>query len=440
MSHEPNWSYSKIKRMAADSRNDGKPCTVPDLLALSTHNDPFYSGSPAEIQKAVWFKELWDRFQCGQGVHLRRVHYKAISQGKPVLLPDGMPYENTDESWEVLCLAGKHARYLDYVPASAFDDRRNDAPLIYLPGFEMSPGIFVDNDEAGFQLEMPTFPDLPTLEIGPHEPAQAYHLERWVEKSTVNDVLLPLCKSKGINLVVGIGETSTTQCLHLVDRVKRSGRPCRIFYVSDFDPAGLSMPVAAARKIEFFVRKYEPDLDIRLYPIVLTLAQCEEFNLPEAPIKDKEKRKKKFENRYDRGATELDALEVNHPGQLRRIILEAVNRYYDDGLRYRVSQWEDGVQGFLDDASEQILEPYSGQIAELREEWNTIQAEVEEKVQDVSSRIQELWHAITSDLNTESRYELDPPKGEIVEDIPDPLLDTARDYLDQIQAYKKFKS
>jgi len=40
----------------------------------------------------------------------------------------------------------------------------------------------------------------------------------------------------------------------LLSRCQRD-HPLRIFYVSDFDPAGQCMPVSAARKIEFFSRR-----------------------------------------------------------------------------------------------------------------------------------------------------------------------------------------
>ena len=70
-------------------------------------------------------------------------------------------------------------------------------------------------------------------------------------------------------------------------------------YISDFDPAGRSMPVAAARKIEHFVQRQADDdlLHITLQPIALTPEQCAEFELPRTPIKDTERRGARFESR-----------------------------------------------------------------------------------------------------------------------------------------------
>ena len=62
----------------------------------------------------------------------------------------------------------------------------------------------------------------------------------------MNDILEPLGISYSVNIVTGIGELSHTRCVELVQRAIASGRPVRILYVSDFDPAGISMPVAVA--------------------------------------------------------------------------------------------------------------------------------------------------------------------------------------------------
>jgi hypothetical protein len=56
-------------------------------------------------------------------------------------------------------------------------------------------------------------------------------------------------------LPFGEGELSVTKCVELVDREVNSDRPVRTLYVSDFDPAGQSMPVACARKIEHVIHR-----------------------------------------------------------------------------------------------------------------------------------------------------------------------------------------
>jgi hypothetical protein len=58
------------------------------------------------------------------------------------------------------------------------------------------------------------------------------------EKSTINDVLIPLCQRYGMTSQTGAGELSITLTRLLAERMQESGKPTRIFYLSDFDPAG----------------------------------------------------------------------------------------------------------------------------------------------------------------------------------------------------------
>jgi hypothetical protein len=63
-------------------------------------------------------------------------------------------------------------------------------------------------------------------------------------------MLVPLCQRYGTVLRTGLGELSITAITALIERVRDLSKPTRILYVSDFDPAGQSMPVAVARKSE----------------------------------------------------------------------------------------------------------------------------------------------------------------------------------------------
>src|SRR5438270_1797657 len=74
-----------------------------------------------------------------------------------------------------------------------------------------------------------------------------------------------------------------------------------------------SMPVAVSRKIEYFVRTLGLDLDVRLFPVVLTLDQVQYYELPRTPIKETERRRGGLEDRYGQAAVEVDALEALHP-------------------------------------------------------------------------------------------------------------------------------
>lgn len=422
--------YDALKSLA---RQISRP--VRDLVALAPANDPFYAGCPHRERDARWFRDLWDRFGFEHGVHLRRIHYRLISSSEDarVLKPDSAPYENTDNDWKLLGRAGLAARYLDFVPAAAFVDRRNDEPQIFAPEpTTLDPTIDVDNDFA--YIGCGEFPDLPSLSINHLEAEQDYVVECWIEKSTQNDWLVPLCRARQVNLVVGIGELSETACRNLVNRAVETGKPARILYLSDFDPGGRSMPAAVARKIEYPLRRYDLDTDITLQPIILTERQCADYRLPRTPIKDSERRKDKFEERFGVGATELDALEALHPGEMKRIVDGEISRYLDPTLDGRVQEVRWAFQDRLRRIGEQILGSRAEEIEDLRSEHE----EIVDQLNEWGDRADQLWDEIARELAAEAPdlSDFEKPEPEPAQE-PDGFLlfDSKRDYLTQLDHY-----
>src|SRR5258708_33225738 len=123
-----------------------------------------------------------------------------------------------------------------------------------------------------------------------------------------------------MNMQSGLGDLSITATLALARRLEEAGKPARIFYVSDFDPAGQSMPVSVSRKVEYFVRTLGLAVDVRGFPVILTLEQVQYYQLPRTPIKDTERRRVGFEDRYGEGAAELEPLETLYPWQARGVV------------------------------------------------------------------------------------------------------------------------
>jgi hypothetical protein len=397
-----------------------------------TQRDPFTAGSPARQRDAEWFAELWQRFDIQPGAHLRRIHYRLLSS--TVTMPDGSPYLNLDRPcFEKLITAALDARYLGLVPADDLVDRRNDEPVIYLPNDASDAGLtiaggLIQSTLSGFYI--------PALELIKPTILQRYHIEIWCEKTTMNDVLLPLCERYGINLITGSEEQSLTACVNVIKRALASGRPLRILYVSDFDPAGASMPVASARKIEHLLYQKElHDLDIQVRPIFLTHEQCIRYRLPRTPIKETESRAAAFEARFGEGATELDALEALHPGELERILTQEIERYYDDDLVGRIEEVAADVQAELDDINTKVRERYAKELRELQAERKKALAAIkafEEKAKPLFGRIEQDLAAAAPDVDAYDWPE--PDKGD---EDDDPLFDSTREYLDQIDRYKE---
>src|SRR6266480_70453 len=428
--------YEMIKQLAREMG-----CKVTDLIPLAPQNDPFYTGTPGDWALAEWFAHLWRAFGYQDKVHIRRVHYQIVSQRTPVLLPNGESYKNTAECWDTLNMASKAARYLQLVDPAAFSDRRNDDPVVYAPSSVSTPQIRVYGNLWHSSLELPDFPEVPEYGTSGFQRVQRYHIEVWCEKSTMNDVLLPLCEPYQANLQTGSGELSITATLALANRLREVNKPARIFYVSDFDPAGQSMPVAVSRKLEYFIRRYGLDLDVRVYPVILTLDQVQYYQLPRTPIKETERRRQGFESRHGEGAVELDALEALYPGELTSVLSQYIEEYYDASLNGQVADVEAQLQERLLALRDQVVGRFADDIDLVRDEYTQLREEFTGRMEGCRTRLLDLWQAMKQEMAL-SAPRLDGyalPQAAIANEIGEGLYDSTRDYIEQIEAYKEFQ-
>ncbi len=448
-------NYEWIKQLAIQT---GRP--IPGLLALARANDPFFAGCAAQQRDAEWFREIWQRFGFGNGVHLRRIHYRMISDRDPILCPKGKPYENTIECWNYLGIASKGARYLRLVDPVAFVDRRNPDPRIYATSREESvvPACEIHAPQwtlPNISIQLESHLDLPEPFVDGYDyklADQRYHLEIWIEKSTMDDVLEPLCRRYGSDLVTGIGFQSITSVITMLrQRVSVHGKPTRIFYISDFDPAGEHMPVATARQIEFWRQEYAPGMEIKLIPLALTREQVIHYQLPRTPIKESDKRKRGFEDRHGEGVVELDALEALHPGELARIVRNAIQPYVDEDLWERLYDAEKEAEEIAETECKELVESEAKKLDEIREDAAAIVRKYQRRatklsrnfdadMKPVQDRLEVVRHAIQEKAG-EFKIDL-PERSQAVEaDVDESgwLFDSSRSYEDQLERYRSYK-
>ena len=360
-------------------------------------------------------------------------------EGQPLLKPDGKLYENTTNDSGLLNRASLSARYLDLIPLDALVDRRNDEPMIFTSAEPAAvPCVVIQDEEPDAVSYLNYTPDLPDYLIEGFEPEQDHLVEVWIEKSTQNDWLVPLCERRGVNLVVGIGELSEIRSRHLAERVQATGKPARIIYISDFDPAGRSMPVSIARKVEYYIDKFDLSVDVTLNPLILTEQQCHEYRLPRTPIKESERRKDSFEEKFGTGATELDALEALHPGEMARLLEAEIDRYLDPTLDERVSEARWNLRHRLREIAETVTEPHQDEIDQLTAEYEDIIGELGAWGQ----RAEGLWSTLTEELEEAQPdlAEFEKPKARPANE-PDGfvLFDSTRDYLTQMDRYHEWQ-
>src|SRR6266699_2576544 len=179
-SFEPHWPKGTRCSSPIGTSGDIFRCVIPqyEWMIVRTSVQGIDGVGAGDWALAEWFASLWQAFRYTSKVHIRRVHYQIVSQNPPVVMPNGLPYENTEGCWNLLNLASKAARYLQLVDPEAFVDRRNPEAVVY-----------ASSRLWGSQLRLPDFPDLPAYRVSGYEPVQAFHLECWCEKSTMNDVL-----------------------------------------------------------------------------------------------------------------------------------------------------------------------------------------------------------------------------------------------------------
>ena len=447
-------NYHDIKQEAKERR-----CSVEDLLPMSRNSDPFYTGYEGVTRrKAEWFRDVWQQHGSRNGVHLRRLHYWFMSlPGKDI---DGEVYLNDEKHWTMMNEGGVFAREKNLVPAGAFIDRRNP-PVQDYTDYSYAGGPSYEVDKLSYYLPDFNFsiydPSASVSGYGYSTMDQHYHLEVWAEKSTMDDVLIPICREYDAVYKTFAGGASLTAVVEAIQRQRATGKPSRIFYISDFDLAGYRMPREVARKVEFWKQEFEPDLNMCIEPIALTPAQIDEYHLPRTPVPPikegaAEARKKarkteteEFEAIHGHGVTELDALEALHPGVLSRIVVGYLSQYRDNEMESDLYDCGGEAQENIDEAINTIMDEYTDEIGEIREkiiEIMSVTHGVQEQLVPFRERLKEIQtetneRIFDMDMDLPQRpYMRDPMEGE----EPEYMFKTGRDYCDQLEYYDKHKN
>src|SRR5215212_4320456 len=436
--HKTPYAALKVLQKAVREEQGRKP-PITDLIVLSQQNDPFYAGTETEKAMAEWFAEV---FGTSTGSHLRRIHYRLVSRGD-VMRADGVLYENDKSSWTYLNNASRFARYLGLMDPEDIVDRRNPSPHIFMaPGLGLRPewSYEVDtnrldriNTYLGSSYFEPVGVETEVSGYLYEESLQPYHVEVWAEKTTMNDILVPLCRTLGANYVSGAGYQSITAMVSLLrDRVARLEKPCRVFYISDYDAAGRNMPKQMARHMEFWSERYGTDYDIRVEPIVMTAEQARDY--PAAP---------------DSGAVELDAMEALDPGRLARIVRRVISPFRDRDLRGRLSATKAYAAEVIAEEFEAVCEDELEELREIvaaaaaiyeryRETLEEVGRAMERELEPLRQRLEVAESSIQDKLD-DLKPELPAlPEAKSAQEGADEewLFDARRDYLEQLAYFK----
>jgi hypothetical protein len=430
------------------------------LLVLAANNDPFNCGTEAHVALAEWFQGVHGAVGY-RGIHLRRLHYRAYDAGVETLR--GEPYPNTEKQWEELQNASRFARYLGLVDPEDFIDNRSPQPTLSVSGlpYTPQPSYEVDPDGSDSYWQLPRISsDLRgRLNIDVDYEVNGYYyvadlqpnlLEVWTEKSGDDATLDPLARQYGINYCPGIGFQSVTNIRRLFRRVRDSGKPARILYISDFDPAGMGMPVQVGRQTQFAFWQLEEIANaeapnVKLEPIALTYDQVVDLELPRKPLKAGFEG---WEDRFGEGAVEVDALEARHPGRLGRLVRNRVQALQDPDLARRVIEARAEAEERVRLAVREVIERHRPEAEAIVEEYNEVAERYQERLEALHNefegevgglreRFTERETAFVEDMESLTVELPDLPEGEAPEEEDDWLFDSDREFLEQTEEFQR---
>jgi hypothetical protein len=115
------------------------------------------------------------------------------------------------------------------------------------------------------------------------------YCEVWVESRSIAGVIQDDCKELAVSLYPAGGFSSITLTFEAASLINATnqGQPVVIFYVGDYDPAGVLIDVAIERELRLHL---DPRIDLTFRRLGITQEQIEMYDLPTKPRKEGDRR------------------------------------------------------------------------------------------------------------------------------------------------------
>jgi hypothetical protein len=154
--------------------------------------------------------------------------------------------------------------------------------------------------------------------------SQPWHVEIVGEKNTVDAILKRAAGAYGIPVTTGRGYCSLAPRAAMAERFRASGKDkLVILLASDFDPEGEDISIS-------FPRSMRDDFgigNVEAAKVALTAEQVSEYNLP--PVNKAKKRSSRYRGFVDLHGDDVFELEALPPGDLERLVKDAIERVMD---------------------------------------------------------------------------------------------------------------
>ena len=357
---------------------------------MAENRDPFRMDTEANHRDCQWLSDKWAECGISRPSYDRGLHYGLLGVTKPKMKgrPANTPYRNTWPDWSWLKGVVNKARWLDYIDWDDITDERNGEPIMR-PWDEMDdPEGVVHHEEVEDAVALLKALVLPGAEgllgvptIWDFAAPQAYHIILFGEKTGLMGILGPLAEQFDASLFLAKGDLSNPLVHKAAETIARDGRPVVILYFADSDMSGWNMPISLSRKLAAMKLVKFPTLDFRVYRVGLRPDQVKLMDLPQEPLKPKDKRGPRWELATGTKATEIDALITQRPEVLQQMALDAIGQFYDATLDARVRTaergWAQQVRTMIDErddlaairvsAADRLFE-IEGEISDLADE------------------------------------------------------------------------
>src|SRR5690606_23502253 len=116
-----------------------------------------------------------------------------------------------------------------------------------------------------------------------------HYCEVWVESRSIAGVVQDDCQELAVSLYPAGGFSSITLAYQAAEYINESsaGKPVTIFYVGDYDPAGVLIDVALERELRTHL---DDDIELNFERIAITSEQIALHDLPTKPRKTTDRR------------------------------------------------------------------------------------------------------------------------------------------------------
>lgn len=116
-----------------------------------------------------------------------------------------------------------------------------------------------------------------------------YYCEVWTESRSIAGVVEDDCKELAVSLYPAGGFSSITLAYQAADIINNysRGRPVVVFYIGDWDPAGVLIDVALERELRDHLA---PSIQLYFQRIGITEQQIADYDLPQKPRKETDRR------------------------------------------------------------------------------------------------------------------------------------------------------